>query len=179
MDNKYMGTKTFENLKNAFGFESQARNKYTWYAQECRKAGFEQMAELFEETARQEASHAKLWFKAMDGIGSVDHNLVSSIDGEHSEVHHIYPDMAKQAREDGFEDLARKFELVAQAESMHEARFKKLLERYQQDTTFKGDAPHGWKCRNCGYVASGKDAPMVCPVCGHPLAFFERKAENY
>ena len=176
---KYAGTKTEKNLMDAFAGESQARNKYTYYASAARKAGFVQMANLFEETANQEKEHAKMWFKEFHGIGNVEENLVDAAAGENEEWTSMYVRMAKEAREEGFEELAAKFELVAKVEAAHEKRYLKLLESYRNDATFKGNAPLGWKCNNCGYIHEGPDAPEVCPVCNHPLAYFERKAENY
>lgn len=176
---KYAGTKTEQNLMEAFAGESQARNKYTYYASAARKAGFVQMANLFEETANQEKEHAKIWFKEFHGIGSVEENLVDAAAGENEEWTSMYARMAKEAREEGFEELAQKFEGVALVEAAHERRYLKLLESYRNGKTFKGDAPLGWKCNNCGYVHNAEDAPEVCPVCDHPLAHFERKVENY
>lgn len=176
---KYAGTKTEKNLMEAFAGESQARNKYTYYASAARKAGFVQMANIFEETANQEKEHAKMWFKEFHGIGSVDENLLDAAAGENEEWTSMYARMAKEAREEGFEELAEKFEGVAKVEAAHERRYRKLLESYQNGKTFKGDAPLGWKCNNCGYIHEGEEAPEVCPVCAHPRAHFERKVENY
>lgn len=176
---KYAGTKTEKNLMEAFAGESQARNKYTYYASAARKAGFVQMANIFEETANQEKEHAKLWFKEFHGIGGVEENLLDAAAGENEEWTNMYARMAKEAREEGFEELAEKFEGVAKVEAAHERRYRKLLESYQNDKTFKGDAPLGWKCNNCGYIHMYENAPDVCPVCDHPKAHFERKVENY
>ena len=161
---KYAGTKTEKNLMDAFAGESQARNKYTYYASVAKKAGYEQMAALYLETADQEKEHAKMWFKEFHGIGSVEENLADAAEG---------------AREEGFEELAVKFEYVGKVEAAHEKRYLKLLDSLKNDKTFKGDAPLGWKCRNCGYVHEGPEAPDVCPTCAHPKAYFERKVENY
>ncbi len=176
---KYAGTKTEKNLMEAFAGESQARNKYTYYASAARKAGFVQMANIFEETANQEKEHAKMWFKEFHGIGDVAANLEDAAAGENEEWTSMYARMAQEAREEGFEELAAKFEGVAKVEAAHEKRYLKLLESYKNDATFKGDAPLGWKCNNCGYIHEGPEAPEVCPVCAHPKAYFERKAENY
>ena len=176
---KYAGTKTEKNLMEAFAGESQARNKYTYYASAARKAGFVQMANIFEETANQEKEHAKMWFKEFHGIGDVAANLEDAAAGENEEWTSMYARMAQEAREEGFEELAAKFEGVAKVEAAHEKRYLKLLESYKNDATFKGDAPLGWKCNNCGYIHEGPEAPEVCPVCAHPKAYFERKVENY
>ncbi|MEW4412511.1 rubrerythrin [Clostridium sp. AN503] len=176
---KYAGTKTEKNLWEAFAGESQARNKYTFYASAAKKAGYEQMAALYLETADQEKEHAKLWFKEIHGIGTPEENLVDAAAGENSEWTDMYVRMAREADEEGFPELASKFRLVAKVEAAHEARYLKLLENLKKDGTFKGDAPLGWKCRNCGYIHEAADAPEICPVCAHPKAFFERKAENY
>ena len=176
---KYAGTKTEQNLMDAFAGESMARNKYTYYASAAKKAGFVQMANIFEETANQEKEHAKMWFKEFHGIGSVDENLADAAAGENFEWTDMYARMAKEAREEGFEELAVKFEGVAEVEAAHEARYNKLLESYKAGKTFVGDAPLGWKCNNCGYIFKGDAAPEMCPVCAHPKAHFERKVENY
>ena len=182
MASKYAGTKTEKNLQEAFAGESQARNKYTYYASVAKKAGYEQMSALYLETADQEKEHAKMWFKELHG-GSVSNdiaeNLKDAAAGENFEWTDMYARMAREAREEGFEDLAVKFELVAQVEAAHEKRYLKLLDSLKNDKTFKGDAPLGWKCRNCGYIHEGRAAPDVCPCCAHPKAYFERKVENY
>lgn len=176
---KYTGTKTEQNLKDAFAGESQARNKYTYYASVAKKAGYEQMSALYAETADQEKEHAKLWFKEFHGIGSVEDNLVDAAAGENYEWTDMYKRMAEEAKAEGFEELAKKFEYVGKVEAAHEKRYLKLLESLKNDKTFKDDAPLGWKCRNCGYVHDGAEAPDICPACAHPKAYFERKAENY
>lgn len=176
---KYAGTKTEENLKYAFAGESMARNKYTYYASAAKKAGYEQMAALYLETADQEKEHAKLWFKEFHGLGSIEDNLVDAAAGENEEWTNMYRVMADEARAEGFEELAIKFEFVGKVEAAHEKRYLKLLDSLKKDGTFKGDAPLGWKCRNCGYIHEGPEAPAVCPTCAHPKAYFERKAENY
>lgn len=177
---KYAGTKTEQNLKDAFAGESMARNKYTYYASAAKKAGYEQMASLYLETADQEKEHAKLWFKELhDGIGTPEENLVDAAAGENYEWTDMYKRMAEDAREEGFTALALKFEFVGKVEAAHEKRYLKLLDSLKNDKTFKGDAPLGWKCRNCGYIHEGPDAPEICPTCAHPKAYFERKTENY
>ena len=176
---KYAGTKTEQNLMEAFSGESQARNKYTYYASAARKAGFVQMANIFEETANQEKENAKMWFKEFHGIGSVDENLADAAAGENYEWTDMYKRMAEEAENEGFPELAAKFRGVAQVEAAHEKRYQKLLDHYRQGKTFKDEAPLGWKCNNCGYIYEGDEAPEICPVCAHPRAYFERKAENY
>ena len=176
---KYAGTKTEKNLMEAFAGESQARNKYTYYASAAKKAGYEQLAALYLETADQEKEHAKMWFKEFHGIHDVEANLTDAAQGENFEWTHMYARMAREAREEGFPELAAKFEGVAKVEAAHEKRYLKLLEHYKAGNTFKGDAPLGWKCRNCGYIHEGDDAPEICLVCAHPRAYFERTAENY
>jgi len=176
---KYAGTKTEQNLKEAFAGESMARNKYTYFASAAKKAGYEQLAALYLETADQEKEHAKLWFKELHGIGDIDANLTDAAAGENYEYTDMYVRMAREAKEEGFDELARRFQGVALVEAAHEKRYLKLLESYKKDKTFKGDAPLGWKCRNCGYIHNAEEAPELCPVCDHPKAYFERKAENY
>ena len=170
MASKYAGTKTEQNLKDAFSGESQARNKYSYYASAAKKAGYEQMSALYLETADQEKEHAKMWFKELHGIGTPEENLADAAAGENYEWTDMYARMAREAREEGFEELAVKFELVAKVEAAHERRYNKLLESLKNDKTFKGDAPLGWKCRNCGYIHEGPEAPEVCPCCAHPKA---------
>ena len=176
---KYAGTKTEQNLKDAFSGESEARNKYTYYASAARKAGFVQMANIFEETANQEKEHAKRWFKELHGIGNVEENLVDAAAGENYEWTEMYKRMAEEAEAEGFAELAAKFRGVAKVEAAHERRYQRLLDHYREGKTFKDDAPLGWKCNNCGYIYEGPEAPEICPVCAHPKAYFERKAENY
>ena len=176
---KYAGTKTEQNLMEAFAGESQARNKYTYYASAAKKDGYVQMANIFEETANQEKEHAKMWFKEFHGIGGVAENLEDAAAGENFEWTDMYKRMAEEAREEGFDALAAKFEGVAQVEAAHERRYRKLLESFNAGKTFKDDAPLGWKCNNCGFIYMGNEAPEVCPVCDHPRAHFERKVENY
>ncbi|HAX51187.1 rubrerythrin [Muricomes intestini] len=176
---KYEGTKTEKNLMEAFSGESQARNKYTFYASAAKKAGYEQISDIFLETANQEKEHAKLWFKEFHGIGDVDANLEDAAAGENYEWTDMYERMAKEAEEEGFKELAVKFKGVARVEAAHEKRYNKLLEHFRAGETFKDEAPLGWKCRNCGFIYEGNEAPEICPVCAHPRAYFERKAENY
>lgn len=176
---KYAGTKTEQNLMDAFAGESQARNKYTYYASVAKKAGYEQMAALYLETAEQEKEHAKLWFKEFHGIGNVEENLTDAAAGENYEWTDMYKRMAAEAREEGFEELAARFELVGKVEAAHERRYLKLLESLKAGKTFKNDVPIAWKCRNCGYVHEGPVAPDVCPACNHPKSYFERRVENY
>ena len=176
---KYAGTKTEQNLKDAFAGESMVRNKYTFYASAAKKAGYEQMAALYLETADQEKEHAKMWFKELHGIGTPAENLADAAEGENYEWTDMYKRMAEEARAEGFTELALKFEFVGKVEAAHEKRYLKLLDSLKNDKTFKGDAPLGWKCRNCGYIHEGVDAPEICPVCAHPKAYFERKSENY
>ena len=176
---KYAGTKTEQNLKDAFAGESMSRNKYTFYASAAKKAGYEQMAALYLETADQEKEHAKMWFKELHGIGTPAENLADAAEGENYEWTDMYKRMAEEARAEGFTELALKFEFVGKVEAAHEKRYLKLLDSLKNDKTFKGDAPLGWKCRNCGYIHEGVDAPEICPVCAHPKAYFERKSENY
>lgn len=172
---KYEGTKTEKNLMEAFSGESQARNKYTFYASAAKKAGYEQISDIFLETANQEKEHAKLWFKEFHGIGDVDANLEDAAAGENYEWTDMYERMAKEAEEEGFKELAVKFKGVARVEAAHEKRYNKLLEHFRAGETFKDEAPLGWKCRNCGFIYEGNEAPEICPVCAHPRAYFERK----
>ncbi|MDR1765019.1 MAG: rubrerythrin family protein [Lachnospiraceae bacterium] len=176
---KYSGTQTEKNLLEAFSGESQARNKYTYFASVAKKAGYEQMAALYLETADQEKEHAKMWYKELHDISDPVANLQTAADGEHYEWTDMYARMAREAREEGFKELAVKFEFVAKVEASHEKRYLQLLEHLKNDATFKGDAPLGWKCRNCGYIHEAPDAPEACPTCSHPKAYFERLAKNY
>ena len=179
--NNLKGSKTEANLMHAFAGESMARNKYTYYAAKAKEEGYEQIANIFLETARNEMEHAKLWFKLLhEGeIADTMTNLKDAAAGENDEWTDMYARMAREAREEGFEELAVKFELVAKVEAAHERRYNTLLNSLKNDKTFKGDAPLGWKCRNCGYIHEGEEAPEVCPTCGYPKAYFERKVENY
>ena len=179
MANKYAGTKTEKNLQDAFAGESMARNKYTYYASVAKKAGYEQMAALYLETADNEKEHAKMWFKELNDISDPAENLKAASEGENYEWTDMYARMAREAEEEGFHELDAKFRMVAAVEAHHEARYKRLLERYTEGTSFKEEVPVLWKCRNCGFVYEGEEAPEVCPCCNHPKAYFERVAENY
>ena len=175
------GTKTEANLKEAFAGESQARNKYTYFASKAKKDGYEQIAAIFEETANNEKEHAKMWFKYLEGgeIKSTHENLESAANGENYEWTDMYDRMAQEAEEEGFTEIAYKFKMVAQIEKEHENRYRKLIENIDEGLVFSNDEDTIWICRNCGYVVIGKKAPEVCPVCNHPKSFFERKANNY
>ena len=173
------GTKTEANLWEAFAGESQARNKYNYYASKAKKYGYEQIAAFFEETAAQEKEHAKLWFKLIHGIGTTEENLLDGINGENAEWTDMYPRMAKEAREEGFEEIAQIMEGVAAIEKEHEARYLKLLENVKGKLVFSRDGDCIWQCRNCGHVCVGKEAPEVCPVCNHPQSYFQIKENNY
>lgn len=175
------GTKTQANLMAAFAGESEARNKYTYYASKAKKDGFVQISQLFTETANNEKEHAKIWFKLLHS-GSVPDtatNLQDAATGENYEWTEMYPQFAREAREEGFEEIARLFEAVAKIEQEHEQRYLKLLENVEQGLVFSRDGDRIWKCSNCGHIVVGKSAPEVCPVCAHPKAYFELKAENY
>ena len=174
------GTKTEKNLMAAFSGESEARNKYTYYASKAKKDGYVQIAKIFEETADNEKEHAKIWFKLLkDGIGATDVNLADAAAGENYEWTEMYPTFAKEAREEGFTHIAYLFEEVAKIEKEHEERYKKLLANIEGDLVFSRDNDAIWQCSNCGHIVVGKRAPEVCPVCAHPQAYFEIKAENY
>ena len=175
------GSKTEQNLMAAFAGESQARNKYTYFASKARKDGFEQIAAIFEETANNEKEHAKLWFKELNGgeIASTDENLLAAAEGENYEWTDMYDGFAKTAEEEGFTELAAKFRAVAAVEKEHEERYRKLLKNVKEGLVFSRDGDRVWLCRNCGHIHFGKDAPKVCPVCAHPQSFFELRAENY
>ena len=175
------GSKTEQNLMAAFAGESQARNKYTYFASKAKKDGYEQIAEIFEESANNEKEHAKMWFKLLNG-GSVPgtvENLKAAASGENFEWTDMYAGFAKTAREEGFEHIAFLFEEVAKIEKEHEARFLKLLKNIEEGIVFSRDGDKIWKCRNCGHICIGKSAPEVCPVCAHPQSYFEIKNENY
>ena len=175
------GSRTEKNLMEAFAGESQARNKYTYYASKAKKEGYEQIADLFLETADNEKEHAKLWFKLLhdNDVPSTIENLKDAASGENFEWTNMYERMAKEAREEGFERIAFLFEEVAKIEKEHEARYLKLLENVENGLVFSKDGEKIWKCRNCGHIVIGKSAPEICPVCAHPKAYFEIKAENY
>ena len=174
------GTKTEANLRTAFAGESEATNKYTYYASKAKKDGYVQIANIFEETAGTEREHAKMWFKLLhDGIGSTVDNLVDAANGENYEWTDMYAGFAKEAREEGFDDIAALFEGVAAIEKEHEERYRKLLANIQGDLVFSKDGDVIWQCSNCGHICIGKKAPEVCPVCAHPQSYFQIKAENY
>ena len=175
------GSKTEKNLMDAFAGESQARNKYTYFASKAKKEGYEQIAAIFQETADNEKEHAKMWFKLLNGgeIGSTAENLKAAADGENYEWTDMYAEFAKTAKEEGFTRIAYLFEEVAKIEKEHEERYLKLLENVKDGKVFEAGEVKIWKCRNCGHIVVGTRAPEVCPVCSHPKAFFEIKAENY
>ena len=174
------GSKTEENLLAAFAGESQARNKYTYYASKARKEGYVQIANIFEETAANEKEHAKIWFKLLKGgIGTTAENLADAAAGENYEWTDMYATFAKEAREEGFDEIATLFEGVAAIEKEHEERYKKLLENVEKGLVFSKDGDTIWQCSNCGHICIGKQAPEVCPVCAHPQSYFQVKAENY
>ena len=174
------GSKTEKNLMAAFSGESEARNKYTYYASKAKKDGFVQIAKLFEETAANEKEHAKIWFKLLkDGIGATADNLADAAAGENYEWTEMYPTFAKEAREEGFNHIAYLFEEVAKIEKEHEERYRKLLENVEGGLVFSRDEEMIWQCSNCGHIVVGKKAPEVCPVCRHPQAYFEVRKENY
>ena len=173
------GTKTEKNLWEAFAGESQARNKYTYFASKAKKDGYVQIAKIFEETAANEKEHAELWFKLLGGIGDTAQNLKSAAEGENYEWTDMYSSMAKDAREEGFDHIAFLFEEVGKIEKEHEERYRKLLSNVEGGLVFSRDGDMIWQCSNCGHVVVGKKAPEMCPVCAHPKAYFQLKAENY
>ena len=175
------GSKTEQNLMTAFVGESQARNKYTYFASKARKDGYEQIAAIFEETANNEKEHAKIWFKLLNGgeISDTIHNLEAAAEGENYEWTDMYKEFAEVAREEGFTKIANLFEGVAKIEKEHEERYRKLLKNINDEVVFSSDNDTIWICRNCGHVVIGKKAPEVCPICNHKKSFFERKADNY
>jgi rubrerythrin len=173
---KYSGTKTEKNLMEAFAGESMARNKYTYFASVAKKAGYEQIAAIFQETADQEKEHAKMWFKEFHGLGDTAENLKTAAQGENEEWTDMYERMAREAEEEGFSELAARFRLVAAVEKEHEERYNQILKHLEEGKTFNGDAPNGWKCRNCGHIHYGVAAPAICPVCKHAKGFF--RADN-
>ena len=173
------GSRTEKNLMAAFAGESQARNKYTYFASVAKKEGYEQIAEIFQQTADNEKEHAKLWFKALGGIGNTAENLVSAANGENEEWTEMYPEFARVAREEGFTALALQFEAVAKIEKEHEERYRKLLENVETAQVFAKAGITVWVCRNCGHIHMAETAPKVCPVCLHPQAYFEVNANNY
>ena len=175
------GSKTESNLQAAFAGESQARNKYTYFASKAKKDGYEQIAAIFEETAGNEKEHAKMWFKYLEGgaIKDTISNLNAAADGENYEWTDMYETFAKEAEEEGFTEIAAKFRMVGEIEKHHEERFRKLLKNIDDEVVFSSDEDTIWICRNCGHVVIGKKAPDVCPVCAHPQSYFERKADNF
>ena len=173
------GTKTEQNLLAAFAGESQARNKYTYFASKAKKDGYVQIGKIFEETANNEKEHAKIWFKLLNGIGSTEDNLEAASGGENYEWTHMYPEFAKTAREEGFEDIAFLFEKVADIEKEHEDRYRKLIRNLKDRLVFSSDGDTVWECSNCGHIVIGRKAPEVCPVCKHPQSYFERRKNNY
>ena len=179
MSNKYAGTKTEKNLWEAFAGESQARNKYTYFASVAKKAGYEQIAALFLQTAENEKEHAKLWFKALGELGDTAENLLHAAEGENAEWTDMYERMAKDAEEEGFTELAAQFRGVGAIEKLHEERYRALLKNVETMEVFKKSGVTMWECRNCGHVVVGLEAPEVCPVCNHPQAYFEVRKENY
>ena len=177
--NKYEGTQTEKNLMAAFAGESQARNKYTYFASKAKKEGFEQIADIFQKTADNEKEHAKMWFKELNGIGSTAENLKAAAEGENYEWTDMYDDFAKTAEAEGFTSLAEKFRAVAAIEKRHEERYRALLHNVEMQEVFEKSEVKIWECRNCGHIVVGTKAPEVCPVCSHPKSYFELCAENY
>ena len=173
------GSKTAANLAYAFSGESQARNKYDYFASQAKKEGYEQIAALFQETAGNEKEHAKLWFKHLGGIGDTAANLLAAAAGEHEEWTEMYRKFAEEAREEGFEAIAKQFEGVAAIERHHEERYRKLLANLENGEVWERIGENRWQCRNCGHIYIGEKAPEVCPVCFHPKAYFQIEAENY
>ncbi len=175
------GTKTEKNLQEAFAGESQARNKYTYFASKAKKEGFVQISKIFEETAANEKEHAEIWFKYLCGgeIPTTAENLAAAAEGENFEWTNMYDRMAKEAEEEGFKEIAAKFRMVGAIEKEHEARYRKLLENVQKEIVFSREGDCIWECSNCGHIVVGKKAPALCPVCAHPQSYFQLKATNY
>ena len=173
------GSRTEQNLMTAFAGESQARNKYTYFASKAKKDGYNHIAALFEETANNEKEHAKIWFKLLNGIGTTAENLKAAAEGENYEWTDMYAEFARVAKEEGFDDIAFLFEGVAAIEKEHEERYLKLLQNVEDELVFSRDGDAIWKCMNCGHIVIGKKAPEVCPICAHPKAYFCIKEENY
>ena len=173
------GSKTEQNLWTAFAGESQARNKYTYFASKAKKDGFVQISKIFEETAANEKEHAEIWFKLLGGIGSTAENLAAAAEGENYEWTDMYATMAKEAEEEGFTELAEKFRQVGRIEKAHEERYRALLSNVEMQRVFEKSEETMWECRNCGHLVIGKKAPEVCPVCAHPQSYFEVRKENY
>ena len=177
--NRYAGTQTEKNLLAAFAGESQARNKYTYFASKAKKEGYEQIAALFLKTAENEKEHAKLWLKELEGIGSTAENLAEAANGENYEWTDMYAGFADTADEEGFPELAKRFRLIAAIEKHHEERYRALLRNLETAEVFRKSEVKVWECRNCGHIVVGTQAPEVCPACNHPQAYFEVHAENY
>ena len=173
------GSKTEQNLRDAFAGESQARNKYTYFASKAKKEGYVQIASIFEETANNEKEHAKIWFKLLEGIGDTAQNLLHAAEGENYEWTDTYATFAREAKEEGFDHIAYLFEEVGKIEKEHEERYRKLLSNVEGGLVFSRDGDMIWQCANCGHIHIGKQAPDLCPVCAHPKAYFQLKAENY
>ena len=178
-ETKYAGTQTEKNLMAAFAGESEARNKYTYFASKAKKEGYEQIAALFLKTADNEKEHAKLWFKELDGIGDTAENLLAAAEGENYEWTDMYDGFAKTADEEGFHELAQRFRLVAAIEKHHEERYRALLHNVEMAEVFAKSEVKVWECRNCGHIVIGTSAPEVCPTCNHPRSYFEVREENY
>ncbi len=176
---KYSGTKTEQNLWEAFAGESKARNMYTFFASKAKKEGYEQIAALFQKTADNEKEHAKIWYKELEGIGDTAENLLSAAESENSEWTDMYDRMAREAEEEGFPELAEKFRRIGVIERAHEDRYRKLLENVETMKVFEKSGVSIWECRNCGHIVVGTSAPEICPVCEHPQAFYELRQENY
>lgn len=179
MNNKYKGTQTEKNLEAAFAGESQARNKYTYFASVAKKEGYEQISSIFLKTADNEKEHAKMWFKELQGIGNTAQNLDAAANGENYEWTDMYEEFAKTAEAEGFKELAEKFRMVGEIEKQHEERYRALLKNVETAEVFKKSQVKVWECRNCGHIVVGTNAPEVCPVCAHPQSYFEIHAENY
>lgn len=175
----FKNSKTAANLAYAFAGESQARNKYSYFASKAKKDGFEQIAAIFEQTANNEKEHAKLWFKALDGIGTTEENLIAAAAGEHEEWTEMYSKFADEAAAEGYAEIAAKFRAVAAIEKRHEERYLKLLENIRKNEVFVKVGENRWECRNCGHIHVGEKAPLLCPVCAHPQSYFEIEAKNY
>ncbi len=173
------GSKTEQNLRDAFSGESEARNKYTYFASVARKEGYQQIAAIFEETANNEKEHAKMWFKELQGIGTTADNLLAAANGENYEWTDMYATFAQEAEEEGFTEIAQRFRMVAEIEKSHEERYRALLNNVEMQAVFEKSEETMWECRNCGHLVMGKKAPEICPVCKHPQAYFEVRKENY
>lgn len=176
---EFKGSRTEANLMAAFAGESQARNKYTYFASVAKKEGYEQISAIFEETAGNEREHAKMWFKLLKGIGSTLDNLKAAAGGEHYEWTDMYAGFAKEAKEEGFEHIAQLFELVSAIEKEHEERYNALIKNLENGLVFAKEGDSVWRCRNCGHIHTGKESPDICPFCNHPKAYFELNSENY